>query len=91
VLSLLLLSTAAKHYERGMSECMWHDYLRHDRISAWEFQAQPHRHMVSVLSAHLVHLTAHVRRIANRHANRSSNIQHACRYGTGTRLLLVWR
>jgi hypothetical protein len=30
-------------------ECMWEvgNYSTHDAIRAWEFQAQPHRHMVS--------------------------------------------
>lgn len=27
-------------------ECMWLNYTRHDNVKAWEFQAQPHRHMV---------------------------------------------
>jgi hypothetical protein len=28
-------------------ECMWHDFPQHDSLKAWEFQGQPHRHMVS--------------------------------------------
>jgi hypothetical protein len=46
LLCMLLAGVVAKHKERDTPECMWHDYLRHDRTSAWEFQAQPHRHMV---------------------------------------------
>ncbi|KAF6265402.1 hypothetical protein COO60DRAFT_1697717 [Scenedesmus sp. NREL 46B-D3] len=46
LLCFWIASAAAKHSEKDNPECMWHDYLRHDRASAWEFQAQPHRHMV---------------------------------------------
>jgi hypothetical protein len=48
LLCLLLAGVVAKHTEKDTPECMWLDYLRHDRTSAWEFQAQPNRHMVSV-------------------------------------------
>eukprot|EP00879_Flechtneria_rotunda_P001435 GHRR01001588.1.p1 GENE.GHRR01001588.1~~GHRR01001588.1.p1 ORF type:complete len:584 (+),score=186.17 GHRR01001588.1:15-1766(+) len=37
-------SALAKKSDRP--ECMWHDFMRHDNVSSWEFQAQPHRHMV---------------------------------------------
>jgi hypothetical protein len=28
-------------------ECIWLDYPKHDALKAWEFQAQPRRHMLS--------------------------------------------
>lgn len=28
-------------------ECIWQDFPTHDALKAWEFQAQPRRHMVS--------------------------------------------
>jgi hypothetical protein len=50
LLCLLLAGVVAKHKEKDTPECMWHAFLRHNRTSAWEFQAQPNRHMVSASS-----------------------------------------
>jgi hypothetical protein len=41
---LLKWWTGTRHH--ASSECIWLDYPKHDALKAWEFQAQPRRHMV---------------------------------------------
>lgn len=39
--------TSKPHHATSDPECIWQDYPKHDALKAWEFQAQPRRHMVS--------------------------------------------
>jgi hypothetical protein len=40
-------STPTAAVTKAPAECIWQDFPTHDALKAWEFQAQPRRHVVS--------------------------------------------
>jgi hypothetical protein len=53
-------------------ECIWETFTRHDNISAWEMQGQPHRHMIRDRAAAIRMIEATLERLS---ADSDSGVQ----------------